>query len=407
MSDDGLVAAARERFDRRNGVPGPGEAAARERALARIVAVLAPAVRPQDVRGSALGTAWTPEFRVALDDVPDEVLRSAGWRSTDRLRSRLGLPSGGRWAVSEGGRVLAAVHLARDLDQDPVACVLERAVARGEVTLSDVLELRALSAEGLPFPDSAAVLTAAADIEIGLDSRLLVRWTSGRRADSPVAVAGGARRRVVVAASGVDGAGKSSLLDNLATDLERAGIPVSRVWLRPGMGLGPLAALAQRIKRRRGADETPGIGRISADPDAVLGSRRGVQGWVWSMLVTTAFVLGVRRQHRAASGVVLYDRHVLDALVTLDFAYTGADLRLQRWLVRRFVPRADVALHLVIEADEAVRRKPGDPIGERAVRRQLEAYADIAPTLPPSVPLDATDSRDELAAVALGLVLDA
>jgi thymidylate kinase len=407
MGDDPIVTAAHQRFDRRNGVPGPDEAAARARALACVEEVLAPTVRAQDVRGSALGTAWTSEFRVALHDVPGELLRAAGWRSTDRLRARLGLPAGGRWAVSEHGRVLASVHLTPDVDADPVASIVGRALARGEVNLCDVLELRALHAAGARFPDASPVLTVAADIEIGLGSRDLVRWTSGRRADSPAPVARRARRRLVVAASGVDGAGKSSLLDNLATDLERCGVPVSRVWLRPGMGIGPLAALAQRIKRRRGADEAPGIGRISADPDAVLGSRRGVQGWVWSMLVTTAFVLGVRRQHRSASGVVLYDRHVLDALVTLDFAYAGADLRVQRWLVRRLVPRADVALHLVIDVDEAVRRKPGDPIGERAVRRQLEAYAGIAPSLPPSVQLDATSSRDELAAAALDLVLQA
>jgi thymidylate kinase len=406
MTDDPLVSAARERFDRRNGVPGPDEAAAREQALAQIGSVLRPASGPVDVGCSPLGTAWTSEFRVATDAVPDGALRSAGWRCTDPLRARLALPHGGRWAVTAGGRVLAAVHLAPS-DDDPVGTGHERAASPGEVTLCAVLSLRALSAAGRRFPDSSPVLTAAADIEVGLGSRHLVRWTSGRRADSPAPVATGTRRRVVVAASGVDGAGKSSLLENLATDLERAAIPVSRVWLRPGMGLGPLTALAQRVKRRRGADESPGIGRLSADPDAVLTSRRGVQGWVWSMLVTVAFVLGVRRQHRAASGVVLYDRHVLDALVTLDFGYAGAALRVQRWLVRRFVPAADVALHLVIDAEEAVRRKPGDPIGEQAVRRQLQAYAEIAPSLPPAVELDATRPRDELAAAALDLVLDA
>lgn len=404
MTDDPLVAAARARFDRRNGVPGPDETAARERALRSIGSVLSPLVGPVDIGRSPLGIAWTAEFRVVLDEAVDGPFRSAGWWPTDGLRHRLGLPTGGRWAVTDGSRVLASLHLVRH-DPDPVSDVLDRAASRGEVTLCDVLELRALAAGGARFPDASPVLTVAADVEVALGSRDLVRWTSGRRADSPAPVAGGPRRRVVVAASGVDGAGKSSLLEGLGADLERAGIPVSRVWLRPGMGLGPLSALAQRIKRRRGADEAPGIGRISADPDAVLGSRRGLQGWVWSMLVTTAFVLGVRRQHSRASGVVLYDRHVLDALVTLDVAYAGSDLRVQRWMVRRLVPAADVAVHLTIDAQEAVRRKPGDPIGERAVRRQLAAYAAVAPTLPPAHQLDATRPRDDLVAAALALVL--
>ena len=407
MTDDGLVDAARLRHARRDGIPGPEEVAVREEAVRRVRQVLEPWLAPDGLVPSPLGPAWTRELRaVTTADVPADDLTAAGWLPLDGLRRRLGLPGAGHWAVTDGTRVVGAVLLARSPDPDRVMTVLARARERGEVTLHDVLELRALRAAGDRFPDASPVLTAAADVEIALGSRDLVRWTSGRRADSPVPLPAARRvRRVVVAVSGVDGAGKSSLLENLEADLERCGLPTSRVWLRPGMGLGPLAGLAQRVKRRRGADESPGIGRIAADPDTVLGSRRGVQGWVWSLLVTLAFVAGVRRQHRAASGVVLYDRHLLDALVTLDFAYAGSDLRLQRWLVRRLVPAADVALHLDVPAEEAVRRKPGDPIGERAVRRQLAAYAEVAPTLPPAEALDATLPRAVLAERALALVL--
>lgn len=131
--------------------------------------------------------------------------------------------------------------------------VLARAEHRGEVRLREVLELRALQGSGRPFPDASPVLTGAADIEVTLGSRDLVRWTSGSRAAAPRPVRTRARAdRLVVAVSGVDGAGKSTLLAALERDLERCGLPVSRVWLRPGMGLGPLSALAQRVKRRRG-----------------------------------------------------------------------------------------------------------------------------------------------------------
>jgi thymidylate kinase len=369
--------------------------------------VLADELAGEQPDPSPLGVGWADELVARVSaPVPPGRLRAAGWLPLRVLSGRLGA-AGDRWAVREDGVVLAQVRLVRDArPADPVAHVLARCERHGEVRLRDVLELCALRREGHPFPDASAALTSAADIEVGLGSRDLVRWTSGRSADAPSPLPRRrGRRRVVVAVSGVDGAGKSTLLAAVTRDLRRCDVPVSRVWLRPGMGLGGLSALAQRVKRRRGTDSRPGIALVAAEPERTLASRRGVQGWVWSLLVTTAFLVGVRRQHARATGVVLYDRHLLDALVTLDFAYSGADLRLQRWLVRRLVPRADLALHLDVPLEVAVARKPGDPIGAQAVRRQLEAYAEWAPRLPAAVRLDATEDPAVLAAEAFTRVV--
>jgi thymidylate kinase len=215
------------------------------------------------------------------------------------------------------------------------------------------------------------------------------------------------RKRYVVSFSGVDGSGKTTLMDALTTDLENAGVPTSRVWLRPGMGLGWIAALAGRVKRLLGADPRPGVGVLAADPDSVLASRRGVQGWVWSLIVVTAFVVGVRRQHGASSGVVLYDRHVADALATLDFAYAGTDLTLQRWMITTFTPSADVAFYLDIPAEVALARKPGDVIGAAAVRRQLEAYRSWLPRLRGVRRLDATRTPHALRSDAVAQLCSA
>jgi thymidylate kinase len=285
-----------------------------------------------------------------------------------------------------------------------VLAVVERATRRREVRLVDVLELRALLRQGRRFPAASAVVRTAADIESGLGGRELVRWTSGRRLAAPASlpsVPGPMRKRFVVSISGVDGSGKTTLMDGLTTDLSSAGLPTSRVWLRPGMGLGWIAALAGRVKRLLGADPRPGVGVLAADPDSVLPSRRGVQGWIWSLIVVTAFVVGVRRQHAASSGVVLYDRHVADALATLDFAYAGTDLTLQRWLVTTFTPSADVAFYLDIPADVALARKPGDVIGAAAVRRQLEAYRSWLPRVRGVRRLDATRAPHELTSEAV------
>jgi len=132
-----------------------------------------------------------------------------------------------------------------------------------------------------------------------------------------------------------------------------------------------------------------------------------VVGWAWSLLVTLAFVVGVRRQHARSRGVVLYDRHLVDALVTLDFVYAGSDLRVQRWLVRRFVPTADLAIHLDVPVEVAVARKPGDLIGEPAVRRQVEAYDGYVRADATTTTLDATRPRGELARSAFELLVGA
>jgi len=211
---------------------------------------------------------------------------------------------------------------------------------------------------------------------------------------------------MVVACSGVDGAGKTTLMDGLARDLTSGGVPVSRVWLRPGMGLGWVATLAQRAKRLLGMDPRPGIGVIATDPETALRSRQGIVGWVWSVLITAMFVAGLRRQYAETRGVVLFDRHVADAFATLDFAYTGSDLRVQRWLTRTFIPAADTVFYLDIPPDVALARKPGDMIGASAIASQIGAYKRWLPQLKNVYRLDATEPAGVLAAEALARVLE-
>jgi thymidylate kinase len=167
------------------------------------------------------------------------------------------------------------------------------------------------------------------------------------------------------------------------------------------MGLGRLVALATWAKRLLRQDARPGL-RAMADPGAARpASRKGAVGWLWAFLVTLSFLSGVWRQHLRARGVVLYDRHLVDALATLDFAYAGVDLRLQRALVRAFLPRAAVRVYLDVPAEVSVARKPDDLLGEHAIRRQLDEYARWLDRVPPSLRLDATRSTGDLVAEVL------
>lgn len=394
---DGLLA----EFDRvqlsSNGVPDPRRRADRQRALALLQTLLDDVLEPDAVVVSPLGPEWTEVFEVCpRRQVETERLTAYGWLPLDRLLDRRGRRhrQPRRWAIVEEGRVLAGLRLV-DGPADRVSTVLDRCRERSEVRLCDVLELRALQRSGERFPAGAAALRVAAEIESGLGGRLLAPWASGRSAVAPAPIPGGSRGPVV-AISGVDGSGKSTLRAAVADNLDRAGIRVSTVWVRPGMGLGWLTSLASWGKRLLRQDARPGL-RAMADPGAARpASRRGAVGWIWAFLVTVSFLVGVWRQHARSRGVVLYDRHLVDALATLDFAYDGVGLRVQRRLIRALLPRADVRIYLDVPAEVSVARKPDDLLGEHAVRQQLAGYANWLDRLPHATRMAATLSTDEL-----------
>jgi len=152
--------------------------------------------------------------------------------------------------------------------------------------------------------------------------------------------------------------------------------------------------------RRRRYGATPGVRAVAAG-EADVPVRQGFAGWLWATAVAAAYVVDVRRQHASARGVVLYDRHLVDGLVTLDFVYAGVDLRTARRLVRLALPRARAGFYVRVPAEVAVARKPGDSFGEHAVRRQLEGYDERLPLAPDLVVLDGTREREALAADVL------
>ena len=390
----------------RNGLPDERLRSDRRRCVEVVRAVLGNTAGADGVTLSPLGVDWTEVVEVRpVGPVDGERLIRAGWLPLDGLLGRArrrGRGPSRHWAVVEDGRVLAGLRFV-DGPADAVRSVLERCRERAEVRLCDVLELRELRRRGAPFPPADAVLRVAAEIESGLGGRSLAPWATGRSALAPAPLGGG-RRGPVVAVSGVDGSGKSTLRAALAENLERAGVPVSTVWVRPGMGLGALLATAARVKRLLGQEPAPGLHAMATPGAPRPASRRGVLGWGWAFLVTVSFLVGVWRQHLAGRGVVLYDRHLVDALATMEFAYEGVDLRLHHGLVRALLPRADVRLYLDIPAEVSVQRKPDPVLGEHAVRAQLEHYARWLDRLPPVVRLDATAAAGDLLARALHVV---
>ena len=386
-----------------NGVPDPVHGAAADR-----LCDLAREVTGGRVRVSPLGAAWSGDVDVHVERIDPAALAAHGWVRLASLLRRIG-SSGDRWAVVEGSTIHGAIDLHEGDVPDPVAAIEDRCRRRGEVRLREVLELRVLQRAGTRLTASD-VVGAAAAAEAALGGRDLEAFRAAEALLPPVRLGGGidhrlrrsagrARRalrpKVVLGFSGVDGSGKSTLTRAIAATLQSCGVPSSIVWSRPGMRLGPLDRVAKVLRRASGGGDEPGVRAVAVGRTDVA-SRRGLVGAVWSLLVTIAFVIDVRRQHARARGVVIYDRHLIDALVTLDFVYGGASLRIPRLLVTRLLPRAHHRFYVEVSEDVAVARKPDDTFGRHAVRTQLEAYAAKLAEANDVVVLDGTAPLDAL-----------
>lgn len=420
--DEALVRRVEPSQRGRNGIPSDEERARRERAAAVACGVLADVILPGGVRTSPLGPGWSRDLDLHVRRLPDpQRLEEHGWRNLDQLLARLGSSREGRWAIVEDDDVLGQADLHLGPPPDPVEALLARCRRRREVRLREVLELRALVRGGAVLPEEEPVVVFAARIEAGLGGDVLSRGADGPPLSPPAPLearplavlrrlASAARRRyerrLTVAVSGVDGSGKSSLASALTEDLRALGLAASTVWTRPGMRLSVLDRVARTGKRLLRQPGTSGVGRIArGEGTAELRTRRGAIGWAWSLLVTLAFLRDVRRQWRAAPHVVVFDRHLLDALATLDVFYAGIDLRAHRALVRWLLPRADLTLYLQVSPEVAVARKPDDAFGDLVVRRQLERYEAWLPEIPGAIVLDASRPSRDLANQALRLAI--
>lgn len=401
-----------------NGVPSPARLKAREQAAALVTEELGRALPEGRLRVSPLGAAWSKDLDVWLAaPVDPQKLAELGWIPLGGLRG--GDPYQ-RWAVVARGKLLAGVDLHLEPDEQGVGvdAVLRRCVRTGRVTVREVLELRHLRREGHVLPSAHPVIRAAARAEAALGGTDLAAWLDGRPQRPPfeIGLEGRGRLRarvgrlaarpVVVAVSGVDGAGKSTLADALATELGAAGFNTTRVWARPGMEMRFVKTAARAVKRllRKGSDSAVRAiarGETAGRPPA---SRRGLVGWAWALLVTLSYVAKVRGAVLRARGILVFDRHLLDALVTLDFVYGSVDLRLQRTLVRALVPKAAITLYLAIPAEEAIGRKQSAVFGEHAVRSQLELYERRRSEINGLVELDATMPAESIVTEAVAAI---
>ncbi len=222
-------------------------------------------------------------------------------------------------------------------------------------------------------------------------------------------------RRVVVALSGIDGAGKSTQAEHLRCALERLGIEAAVLWPPSQNRLfGMHPALKRRLLgllRRSGrpiSHAAPDGPAAIGPPDQTLPEVPGFPDLpgqaapvteILAGLVAVSQILAMRSARRRTPGsarVLIYDRHTLDAIVYVRHRWGhGRPLRWQSELIRRLAPRAAVAYLLEIAPERALIRKQDFPLQNLRERAALyhRLHAGLGVTA-----LDAERPTEELCA---------
>lgn len=199
---------------------------------------------------------------------------------------------------------------------------------------------------------------------------------------------GGASRQpgLLIALSGMDGAGKSSAAEAISQRLAERNVPAEVSWARLGNRsrvLNRIADPVKRVLRREGtvADPVaaggPAITKVRNSREA---TRRTLVGWTWVLIVAAVNARDGRRAARVRNDgtAVICDRWTADALVDLHVRYGRH--RAAEALIRRALPRPDLAVLLEIDPETSRQRKPEDQ-ADRVLAEMVDLYAEVAETL--------------------------
>jgi thymidylate kinase len=212
---------------------------------------------------------------------------------------------------------------------------------------------------------------------------------------------------VLVALSGMDGAGKSTLTAAIRAHLEAAGLPARDEIVRIGRHTAALDRIAVPVKRVLRREEpiadrlaAGDAGDEAADRAPDLTPRRGV-AWAWAAIVAVQNALYCRRIARGRRrGSIVTDRWLADHLIDFELRYGRH--RLADRILRAGVPRPDLAFLLEIDAETSASRKPGDQV-PRVLARMEERYPVLAAEFG-LIAVDGTAPREEVEPVVLALV---
>lgn len=202
---------------------------------------------------------------------------------------------------------------------------------------------------------------------------------------------------VLITFSGLDGAGKSTLIEFLTTTLEDRRQPVTVLHLNDQVGVYAfLRALRDRLRGSRAETLVPG----APDPKSQKLQRpapRGIRGALSRLRTALLWNKGVRRLlypldltifvcyraylERTKGRVLIMDRYFYDTLVDLSNGQPGLWTR----LLERLTPRPTVPVFLDITPEESYRRKREFTI--EYLHRRADAYRRVFDRVPNAVRL--------------------
>jgi thymidylate kinase len=229
------------------------------------------------------------------------------------------------------------------------------------------------------------------------------------------------RRRkgvVIVAFSGLDGAGKSLQATRLQEHLATDGVGATIAW---PPGVNPLYQLSPAIKDpvrrvlaaldRRPRPSHAVAPQLPFDPDEPRFERLpAMPRPLRHILATTAAFGQLISLRRSTSGprvqdrVVIFDRYVLDSAIYVEHRWGGErPLPFERRLIEALVRVPDASFFLEVPAETAFARKRDYPLD--VLRERAELYRAYAPALGVRR-LDGTRPPDELAREIAATVRD-
>ena len=180
----------------------------------------------------------------------------------------------------------------------------------------------------------------------------------------------------VIAILGVDGAGKSTIIDAIKPVLDAATHNATVVkHLRPGL-LPPLA----RLKGKSEIIAGPVVDPHGSKPSGVLGSLFRLTYLLLDYVLGYWFV--TRLQIAKQPTVVIFDRYAYDMAVDPRRFRIGLPSKLIRWFTR-LAPKPDLIFCLYGSPDMIAARKKELPLAE--VARQIDALKEFAANEPRAV----------------------
>jgi thymidylate kinase len=201
---------------------------------------------------------------------------------------------------------------------------------------------------------------------------------------------GGRRRGVVIALSGLDGAGKSSQTTALRETLERLGHDVEIAWTRAtwddwvwklGFVVKKVLRVPVHLASRRGHARAVPNGSDArpagepADPIKRLRERSRLATGAWVMVHALANAWSQRRltrPHLRRGRLVICDRYTLDSIVAFRVRFGPQHrFRLQRALIAALSPRPPRAYFLDVSPETAYARKGEGGVEWLAAHRRL------------------------------------